>query len=68
VSPAENSKPPSGGSITNERCLTHSQDAAHSESVLQCVATYQGKDARHAVSRLLECVAVCCSALQSLAC
>jgi len=32
VSPAENSKPPSGGTITTDRCLTHIRDAAHSES------------------------------------
>jgi len=32
VSPAENSKPPSGGTITTDRCLTHLRDAAHSES------------------------------------
>jgi len=31
VSPAENSKPPSGGTITNDWCLTHIRDAAHSE-------------------------------------
>jgi len=31
VSPAENSKPPSGGTITTDRCLTHIRDAAHSE-------------------------------------
>ena len=34
VSPAENSKPPSGGTITTDRCLTHIRDAAHSESPL----------------------------------
>jgi len=32
VSPAENSKPPSGGTVTTDRCLTHTRDAAHSES------------------------------------
>jgi len=32
ASPAENSKPPSGGTITTDRCLTHIRDAAHSES------------------------------------
>jgi len=32
VSPAENSKPPSGGTITTDRCLTHIRDAAHSNS------------------------------------
>ena len=32
MSPAENSKPPSGGSITTDQCLTHIRDAAHSES------------------------------------
>jgi len=30
--PAENSKPPSGGTITTDWCLTHIRDAAHSES------------------------------------
>jgi len=34
VSPAKNSKPPSGGTITNDRCLTHIRDATHSESIL----------------------------------
>jgi len=32
MSPAENSKSPSGGSINIDRCLTHIRDAAHSES------------------------------------
>jgi len=32
VSPAENSKPPSGGTITTDWCLTHIRDAAHSEN------------------------------------
>ena len=32
VSPAENSKPPSGGTITTDRCLTHIRDAMHTES------------------------------------
>jgi len=31
VSPAENSKPPSGATITTDRCLTHIRDAEHSE-------------------------------------
>ena len=31
MSPAENSKPPSGGTITNDRCITHIRDAVHSE-------------------------------------
>ena len=34
VSPAENSKPPSGGTVTTDRCLTHIRDAAHSENSL----------------------------------
>jgi len=34
VSPAENSKPPSGGTITNNRCIIHIRDAAHSESCM----------------------------------
>jgi len=34
VSPAENSKPPSGGTITTDRCLTHIRDAAHSENTM----------------------------------
>jgi len=34
VSPAENSKPPSGGTITADRCLANIRDAAHSESFL----------------------------------
>jgi len=29
-----NSKPPSGGTITTDRCLTHIWDVAHSESIL----------------------------------
>ena len=33
MSPAEHSKPPSGGTITTDRCLTHIRDAAHSESM-----------------------------------
>jgi len=32
VSPAENSKPPSGGTITDDRCLTQIRDAEHSET------------------------------------
>jgi len=32
VSPAENSKPPSSGTITTDWCLTHIRDAAHSEN------------------------------------
>ena len=32
ASPAENFKPPSCGTITTDRCLTHIRDAAHSES------------------------------------
>ena len=31
VSPAENSKPPSGGTITTDRGLTRIRDAAHSD-------------------------------------
>jgi len=33
---AENSKPPSGGTITNDRCLSHIRDGAHSESTGKC--------------------------------
>ena len=32
VSPAKNSKPPSGGTINTDRCLTLIRDAAHSET------------------------------------
>jgi len=36
VSPAENSKPPSGWTIITERCLNHIRDAVHSESRGPC--------------------------------
>ena len=41
VSPTENSKPPSGGTITNDRCLTHMRDAAHSESTTKSHMNHQ---------------------------
>ena len=41
VSPAENSKPPSGATITSDRCLIHIRDAAHSESYV-CPPHHQG--------------------------
>jgi len=51
VSPAENSNPPSGETISTDRCLTHIRDAAHGES-----NWYQEKarNARHLVKTIEE--------------
>jgi len=37
-----NSKPPSGGTINTDRCLTHIRDAAHSKSKELELELYRG--------------------------
>jgi len=41
-----NSKSPSGGTITTDRCLTHIRDAAHSERICQCTSQNQWEKKR----------------------
>ena len=54
MSPAENSKPPSGGSI-NDRCLNYIKDATRSESIYKVSSL-------HVCVFICTCVRVCVNA------